>query len=157
VALNTAPTQSAGVVYGTAGAALPATEADLGAPFENPYVQAIAASVVLTVAGSPGSVTAYVVLQTDAGDGQWVDLSWAKLTANANGASLFWLSAGAGSGSVGGDTFQQSRANGTAPAATGSNAAVPGPRFRFTGQAAVSGGSSPTVTATVRYNLVPFR
>lgn len=144
------------------GVALPATEADLlspAAPAGVNYEAAVVAGVELTVAGGPsGNTGTYVVLQSDFGDGVaggagWYDLAWCYMTATTNGTYYFLLAAGVG----GANAFQQSRANGTAPASSGSNQCpLPG-RFRFTGQTTLTGGTSPSVTAKILYRILGLR
>jgi hypothetical protein len=115
--------------------------------------QSVTAVVQLTIAGGPASNTMYVALQTDLGDGNWVDVSTTKSTATTNGTTVYQLSAGLGGGSA--PAVQ--RANGTAPGSNATNAGPLGPRIRFTGQATLSGGSSPTVKATIRYKVQGLR
>lgn len=165
-----------GITYSSA-AALPAAEGDLwnGVRFDPipvPYEAAIVASVELSVVGNPANNSAYVILQTDLGDGVWYDLAWCVWT-GTTGSANFLLSAGVG----GANSFQQSRAVGTAPAGNGSNQCPLGARVRFVGKATLTAGSStpgtfdssssssgagtpaavPTVTATIKYKLTPLR
>ncbi len=153
---NIAPlAETEGVVYATAKA-FTGTEADLynGAlsdPIVLPYEAAIAASVQITVTGGPSPASIYVVMQTDMGDGVWVDVAWALCTATS-GTSTFWLSAGV----AGSNAFAQTRAVGTAPSSSGSNQCCLG-RVRFVGKATLSGGTSPAATVTIRYKKIPLR
>jgi hypothetical protein len=144
-----------GLLYANA-AVLPAVEADLGngagslaPPLSVQYARAVTAEIQLTIAGGPASNTTYIVLQTDFGDGNWIDLAWLKTTSTSNGTTTWLLTGGQWSANA----LQQSRASGTPPGPTGSNALPLGGRIRFTGQAALTGGSSPTVSATIRAKL----
>jgi hypothetical protein len=117
-----------------------------------PFHQAVVAIVQLSVAGGPASNSTYIVMQGDLGDGVYVDLAWAVWT-GTSGAATFLLAAGV-AGAAG---FQQTRAAGTAPASSGSNQCpVPG-RIRFVGRAVLTGGSSPAVTATIKYRELGLR
>jgi hypothetical protein len=156
----TLTTPTDGIPYAT-GKVLPSTEADLAnvtaldepTPVPLTYHAALLVLVKLVIAGGPASNTTYVVLQTDTGDGNWLDLAWCVTTSVSNGTLLFFFSAGV----AGANAVAQTRANGSAPVSTGSNQAVLGARFRVIGQATLSGGTSPSVTATVRFKLVPLR
>lgn len=108
------------------------------------------AIVRLTIAGGPSGNTSYVVLQTDLGDGQWVDVAWVVTTETANGTLTFALSGGAWASNA----VAQTRASGTAPGSNGSNSIPLGGRFRIVGKATLTGGTSPSVTANIRYKLV---
>src|SRR5437016_3757201 len=96
------------------------------------YNAAIVASVEMALSGSPASNTAYVVLQTDMGDGMWYDAAWGISTITTGNAN-FLLSAGVG----GANSLQQTRAAGTAPSSNGSNQFPLGGRIRFVGKAAL--------------------
>ena len=144
-----------GITY-VSGVTLPNTEADLlspAVPIPLPYMAAVAAVVELTITGGPASNTSYVVMQMDLGDGVWVDVAWCLLTSTSNATYTFILSAGV----AGASAFQQSRANGSAPSANGSNQCTLGSRLRFTGQKALTGGTSPSVTAKIIYKLLGLR
>lgn len=148
-----------GIAYATAKA-LTGTEVDLAnvtaldepTPVPLPYQAAVAADVVFTVTGTPDATSAYVVMQTDLGDGVWFDVAWALATATSGTAS-YLLSAGV----AGSNAFQQSRASGTAPSSSGSNQCVLGARIRFVGKVTFTNGTSPKATVTVKYKLVPLR
>lgn len=115
--------------------------------------EACLAVVALTIAGGPATNSTYVVLQTDMGDGTWVDCAWCVTTSTSNGTLTFCLSAGV----AGANAFQQSRAAGTAPGSSGSNQVPLGARIRFVGKAALTGGAAPSVTATIKYKLLGLR
>ena len=116
------------------------------------YGQAVEASVQLVASGSPASNSSYVILQTDLNDGIWIDLAGCLWT-GTTGTVTFSLSAGA----AGANAFQQSRASGTAPSANFSNQCPLGARFRFVGQATLSGGTAPAVKATISYKILALR
>lgn len=164
----TAPSRADGIAYATA-VPLTSTEADLyngqtlpntGDPVPVLFGQAIQAVVQLSVAGAPASNSTYVVMQTDLGDGVWVDVAWCFWN-GTQGSATFVLSGGV----AGNNAFQQSRQAGAVPTpqANGSNAMVLGGRIRFVGRTALSGGSSYSVggfagvLATIRYKLLALR
>lgn len=130
-----------------------------------PYEQAVVASVVLTVIGTISANATYVVLQTDLGDGVWIDVAWI-LWAGLSGSATFLLCGGV----AGANAFQQSRAAGTSPGSNGSNQMPLGGRIRFVGKSVVTGTSpspspSPSpgppavagVQATISYKLLGLR
>lgn len=155
-----------GVLYAS-DVSLTSTEADLfnatGLTTQDPvqvsYGQAIVAVVQLTVTGNPAGNSTYVVMQTDMGDGVWIDVAWCVYT-NQQVAQKFVL-CGGGIGSIN-NAFQQSRQLGSVPApqANGSNAMPLAGRVRFVGRAELTGGSSYVagafvgVKATIRYKLL---
>ena len=127
---------------------LPAAEGDLynqgtnNAKPEDPiivlYHEAILAVVTMTAQGPISSDTAYVVMQTDLGDGNWVDVAWCTWT-GTTGSAVFVLSGGVS----GANSYQNSRPTGTAPTPLqGSNQIPLGGRIRFVGKASVTTGSS---------------
>lgn len=156
-----------GVLYADARA-MPATEQDLGnqpddrgPPQPMPYEQALVAAVEFTAGGNVSSNTSYVVLQFDLGDGQWIDIAWCTSTITS-GTDLHFLTAG----SFTGNSFQQTRASGTAPNPTsGANQCPLAGRFRFVGKGSIGQGaaSSPSsaapagITVTIRYKLLGLR
>lgn len=156
-----APTD--GILYGTS-VPLTATEAALGDGLVTPAIipiiegQAIVAVVRLTINGHVTGQNTFVVLQTDLGDGTWIDVAWA-FWKDTDGSATFVL-CGGGLGAMN-NAFQQSRRASSAPAtqANGSNAVPLGGRCRITGFATTSGGSSSIsgttagVLATVTYKL----
>lgn len=161
---------SDGVIYATS-VPLTSTEADLyntvGGignpnvdPIVVPYGQSIQAVVQLVVSGAPGGNLTYVVMQSDLGDGVWVDVCWCLYT-QTNNPGTFVFTAGAG-GAVN-NSFQQSRTTGNAPASSGSNQMILGSRIRFVGKSVLSGGSSYSqggfagVLATIRYRILGLR
>lgn len=164
---NITPLASAdGVTYASA-VALTSTEADLyngtaldgQDPVAVVYGQAIVAVVQLSVTGKPAGNSTYVVMQTDMGDGVWIDVAWCMYTNNL--VSQTFVLCGGGAGSIN-NAFQQSRASGSTPTpqASGSNAMPLGGRVRFVGKAVFTGGSSYVsgesvgVTATIKYKLL---
>ena len=129
-------------------------------PVPGLYGQAILASVELSIQGSVNSNTAYVVLQTDVGDGIWYDVAWCSWN-GTTGQVNFALCGGAFTC----NSFQQ-RASGTAPAGNNANQISLGGRIRFVGKASVTGSSSssssgpgvtPAVLCTIRYKIMGLR
>lgn len=153
-----------GLVYST-DVPLTTTEADLGdglltpAPISVEYGQVIVAVVKLTINGLIVANNTYVVMQTDMGDGVWVDCAWVVWTGNQGSATFVLVGGGLGAQN---NAFQQSRAlnQSPQPQAAGSNAVPVAGRVRFTGKSSFSGGSSslagvPTrVTATIKYKVM---
>ncbi len=141
-------------------AALPALGYALnqGEPFMLPAGAEALLAVVQLVAAVSASV--YVAMQTDLGDGVWVDVAVTKLNV-VTGTTTFAMSSGLGGGSAPG----AQRANGTTPAANISNAMPLGARVRFTGQLTSSSSSSSSssgaggsgVRATIKYKVKGMR
>ncbi len=157
-----------GVLYDLA-AALPAIEGDLFStggqsldPAPVSWGQAAVAVVSLSIRGNVASHTSYIVMQTDLGDGVWIDVAWCTWTGLTT--AVFCLSS-AGVGSA--NAFQQ-RVSGTPPSpGLGSNAFCLGGRIRFVGKSSVTAGSSsssssgpgttPGVLCTIRFKLLGLR
>ncbi len=165
-ASTTLPAGLDGLPYATL-ARLPGAEASLFNaplplvdPVPLPYEQAIFAVVQFQVSGALSANTAYVVLQTDLGDGVWIDVAWC-LTSITSGTATFVLSGGV----AGANSFQQSRAVGTAPAANGQNQCPLGGRIRFVGKAATTANTSSSSSSgafigllvTIKYKLLGLR
>lgn len=120
--------------------------------------QTVLAFVKLTVNGHITGNNTFVFLQTDLGDGTWVDVAWCN-TKITDGTQTFVL-CGGGLGAMN-NAFGPLRQPGSAPAtqANGSNAVPLGGRIRFTGFSALAGGSSslagtvPLVQATITFKL----
>ena len=161
---NITPTAlSDGVPYATS-VPITATEAALGDAASTPAIipvvegQTIVAVVSLTVNGQITGNNTFVFLQTDLGDGNWVDVAWCYWN-KSNGSARFVL-CGGGLGAMN-NAFQQSRQPSAAPTvqANGSNAVPLGGRCRITGFSNPVGGSSSVsgttagVLATVVYKL----
>lgn len=133
-------------------------------PVPTLYAQALLAIVKLTLQNAVPQT--YVVLQTDNGDNNWIDLAW-LVTSQVTGTFTYALSS-AGSG---GYAVQQTRAAGTPPASTDGNFLSLGARFRFVGATGVvtvpqsslasrsSAASAGPALAQVdiRYHLTPLR
>lgn len=162
MALNIVPTALIdGVVYASA-TPLTSTEASLNSgttPDPIPVIegQEIVAVVKLTVAGIVVTNSTYIVMQTDLGDGTWIDVAW-LFTTIKQGTATFVL-CGGGRGQMN-NAFQQSRDSGQPPTpqANGSVAVSLGGRVRFVGKTVVSGGSALSgvttiVAATITYKL----
>ena len=165
---NILPTaMSDGLAYATA-VPITTTEADLGDalltpdPIQVEFGQIIVAVVQLTVNGFIVANNTFVFMQTDLGDGVWVDVAWCFF--NSTQAPGTFVLCGGGLGSQN-NVFQQSRNSSSAPAtqANGSNAVPIGGRVRFTGFCKMAGGSpsAPGVTtsvkATIKYKLMAPR
>ncbi len=162
--INVTPAKD-GLPYADA-ALMPALEADLFNrtalspydPIPILYEAAIVAAVEFSVQGTFTGNSCYVVLQTDLGDGVWFDLAWCISTLTS-GTANFLLSAGVG----GANSFQQTRASGTAPSSNSSNQCPLGGRVRFVGKASITGagssssGAGPGVLVTIKYKLTPLR
>lgn len=161
---NIVPTaETDGVVYANA-VPLTSNEAALGDAAQVPAVipvvegQTIVAVVKLTISGIITANSTFVFLQTDLGDGTWVDVAW--LYWNQGQGTATFVLCGGGLGTMN-NAFQQTRASGAAPAvqANGSNAVPLGGRVRFSGFTNIAGGSSSAaglssqVTATITYRL----
>lgn len=158
---------SDGVVYATA-VPLTSTEADLGdslltpSPIAVQYGQVIVAVVQLTINGIIVGNTSYIVMQTDLGDGIWVDVAWDVWTGNQGCVKMVLCGGGLGAQN---NSFRQSRGVGQPPTpqAAGSNAVPIGGRIRFVGKSAFVGGSSSVaglttaVSATITYKLMTPR
>jgi len=155
-------TPTDGQKYANPAVTIPSTEADLSnqtsanqttsSPVPTPFKAGMLAEVQLTVSGGPSGNTTYVVLQTDLGDNNWCDVAWCLLTSTSNGAYNFFLSAGV----AGANAVQQTRVLGTAPSLNGSNQMMLGSRIRFTGQATLTGGTAPKVTALIVFRFLPL-
>lgn len=152
-------TPTDGAPYSTAFT-VPSTNADndlfnatgegVSSPVGLPYNQAVLAEVLLTIAGGPATNSTFVILQTDLGDGNWLDVAWVVTTSTTNGNLLFFLSGGV----AGSNAIAQTRTAGAAPAANGSNQVPLGGRIRFVGRASLTGGSTPSVVVTIKYKLL---
>ena len=152
-----------GIVYCT-NTPLVANEAVLGDALVCPAVvpivegQTVVAVVQLSANGVITGNQTFVFLQTDLGDGTWIDVAWAYWN-NVTGSATFVL-CGGGLGAMN-NAFQQSRNSNSAPTpqANGSNAVPLGGRVRFTGFAKMTGGSSSApgvataITATITYKI----
>jgi len=160
------PAHNEGILYANQQALTP-TEADLANvtggidPIPVLYGEAIVAVVQMSVNGIATGNSSYVVMQTDVGDGVWIDVAWCNYT-NSQSPQTFVL-CGGGSGNIN-NAFQQSRNAGQVPGtALGSNAMPLGGRIRFVGQAKLTSGSSSApgvatqVKATITYRILALR
>ena len=123
------------------------------------YADMLTAIVELWATGSPTSGAVWVILQGDLGDGQWVDVAWVLVASAASlgtsaAAPSVWL---LGTGGFTGCAFNQTRAAGATPVATGINAAPLCSRYRFVGRAQPAGGVNPAVLTTIRYRKQGIR
>lgn len=163
-AANPSLAQPDGITYATS-VPLTATEADLyngvaGDPISVVYGQAIVAVVTLTPSGGPTSLNCYIAMQTDMGDGVWVDVAWCVYT-NTQASATFVLAGGV----AGANSVQQSRqANAfPTPQANGSNQIPIGGRVRFVGKSILVAGSSvaagqvANISATIKYKLLGLK
>lgn len=167
--VNIVPTEeSDGVLYANA-VPLTSTEAVLnggtGAVDEPEipvsYGISVVAVVQLSINGVIVGNNTYVVLQTDLGDGVWIDVCWIVWT-GAQGAATFVLAAGGSSANF---SFQQTRDVGQPPTpqAAGNKAMPLCGRVRIVGKTIAVGGSSSlagvttSVSATIRYKLLGLR
>lgn len=161
---NTTPTApSDGIVYANAVPLTP-TEAALGDALVTPAVipvaegQTIVAVVQLSVNGFITGNSTFVFLQTDLGNGVWVDVAWIFFSSTQ--APGTFVLCGGGLGAMN-NSFQQSRNSNSAPVtqANGSNQVPLGGRLRFTGFTRMTSGSSSApgvstqVSATITYKI----
>jgi hypothetical protein len=151
------------VIYASA-VPLTTTEATLGDAVVTPAIipiaegQTIVAVVKLSINGFVTGNSTFVFLQTDLGDGTWIDVAWCFFS-NTQAPGTFVL-CGGGLGAMN-NAFQQLRISNSAPAtqANGSNAVPLGGRVRFSGFTRMTSGSSSAagvstqVTATITYKL----
>lgn len=139
----------------------PAAEGDVGSPLSVTFESFAGLVVELTPQNVP-SHTTYVILQTDYGDGVWIDCSWCTYT--GLGLGVFVLSGG----SVVATSFQRTRTSGSAPSpANGQNAIPLGGRVRVVAKSSLSSSSSssslsggsaaPGVLITARLKLQGLR
>ena len=164
VAANIIPTaQTEGIAYATA-VPLTSTEAALGDALQVPLLipivegQTVVAVVQLTVNGFITGNSTFVFLQTDLGNGVWVDVAWCFF--NSVQAPGTFVLCGGGLGAMN-NAFSVARNSNSAPAtqANGSNAVPLGGRCRFTGFTRMIGGSSSApgvstaVSVTIHYKL----
>lgn len=149
---------------------LTTTEAELGdglkspAPFGVEYGDVIAATVQLSINGYIVSQQSYVVMQTDMGDGVWIDLAWTSWTGNQG--TVIALLGGSGIRAINSFTIQ-TRQPGQFPSPPGASGGIGsgpmGGRVRFVGQAIALGGSSSlagtaaNVLATIKYKKFTYR
>ena len=153
-----------GVVYANS-VPLTTTEATIGDGVQVPSGlipiiegQTIVAVVKLVINGLIVGNLAYVIMQTDLGDGTWIDVAWLVST-GGQGASTFVL-CGGGLGQMN-NAFAVTRTVGSPPTpqAAGSNVVPLGGRVRFVGKATLVSGSSsvagttPQVLTTITYRL----
>ena len=166
---NIIPTaETDGQVYCT-GVPLTVTEADLGDNLKSPkpipvvYGHVIVAVVKVSINGILSGNNTYVFLQTDLGDGQWVDVAWCQY-ASAQVPQTFVL-CGGGLGAMN-NAFGANRNAGAAPSpqGSGSNVVPLGGRVRFTGFSSPSSGGSSSlagqttsVSATITYKILAPR
>ena len=164
VLANIVPTaEDGGILYANA-VPLATTEAALGDGTNTlaiiPVVegQTIIAVVKLTINGFITGNSTFIFLQTDLGDGTWVDVAWCFWN-GTQGTATFIL-CGGGLGAMN-NAFQQTRKSGSAPTpqANGSNAVPLCERVRITGFAtrvggsSIAAGSANILTASIRYKL----
>lgn len=163
---NILPTAgSDGLAYCTT-VPLVSTEADLAdnkltpGPVAVEYGQVLVAVVQLTINGLVVANNSYVVMQTDMGDGVWVDVAWCQWVGNQGAATFVLCGGGLGAQN---NAFQQTRQAGGFVTGNGSNAVPLAGRVRFVGKSAFSGGSSSlaglttSVLATIKYKLMTPR
>jgi hypothetical protein len=163
----TTPTD--GVPY-CVNALLPGVEADLynipgldDSPICIPYGHHVSADVLFTAVGLASDAGAYVVLQTDWGDGNWVDLTWANTTISGTTTDLFAFFVGDSADPN--LVVHQTRQAGTTPTPSNSQNLIGlGGRFRFVGKAATtlvtqSSGSSIAegLFVSIHYRLLGLR
>jgi hypothetical protein len=137
-----------GIPYATSVPLTP-TEASLGDALKTPAVipvaegQTIVAVVQLVTNGHVSGNNSFVFLQTDMGDGNWVDVAWCNFTKSDQSQAALFVLCGGGIGAMNHAFGPQRQANSPPTVqANGSNAMPIGGRCRFTGFGTSSGGSS---------------
>ena len=168
---NIVPTpETDGIAYCT-NVPITFTEADLGDgvncshPIPIAVGDQLMAVVQLSINGYITGNNTYVVMQTDMGDGVWIDLSWIVWNGNQGSVTYSMFTPFA----TGAPTpSQQTRAIGASPGAASSGKQIgsgPFGRIRFTGQSfpfvggsSSSPGAGPTlVSATIKYKILAQR
>lgn len=139
-----------GIVYANAVPITP-TEGVLGDNAQVPTIipiaegQTLVATIKLWSTGHLTGNNTYVFLQTDLGDGNWVDVAWCRFTDTDTlvGNPATFVICGGGLGAMN-NAFGPLRRTSSPPStqASGSNAMPLGGRCRFTGFGILSGGSS---------------
>ena len=154
-----------GIPYATS-VPLTSNEADLGdnlkvaSPVPVQAGQTVVAVVQLVNNGHVSGNNGYVFLQTDLGDGAWIDVAWCQFTKADQSQPALFVLCGGGVGAVN-NAFGPQRRSGSAPSpqGNGSNAVPLGGRIRFTGFSSSSGGSSSVAgtyagtLATITYRI----
>jgi hypothetical protein len=138
---------------------LPPTEQDIGTPLACPYHRGCVVTVDLTCQGSIPSQTTYLVVQTDNGSGQWVDLGAVVFT-GTKGSQTYLLACGFDANGL----VTQTRQPGQVPTAGVSGVALGG-RIRVTAKCSIGSSSSSSpgpalpaaVLATVLVSLKGLR
>jgi hypothetical protein len=168
IPINITPTAGTdGISYGT-NVPLVSTEADLTDGLLTPdpiaveYGQIIVAVAKLTINGIVTGNTSYIILQTDMGDGVWIDVAWIVTTFNQGIVTFVLCGGGLGAQN---NAFQQTRQPGAVPTpqSNGSNVVPIAGRIRFVGKSSFVGGSSSlaglttSVLATIKYKLMTPR
>lgn len=165
--VNITPTApSDGVLYASA-VPLTSTEATLGGgsgaqspePIPVAFGQTLVAVITLTVNGLIVANNTYVVLQTDLGDDNWIDVAWIVWT-GSQGTARFVMCVPPSFTGVW--VSQQTRQPGSSPTSqsNGSINFALGGRVRFVGKTTMVGGSSSlsgvttAVSATIRYKIL---
>lgn len=151
-----------GIAYAT-DVPLTPTEATLGDGLKTPTLieiaagQVIVAVVKLTINGFVTGNNTFVFLQTDMGDGVWVDMAWIFFN-RVQVETTFVLCGGSLAAN---SAFQVLRNPSSAPdpQANGANDVPIGGRVRFSGFSKMTGGSSSapgvstSVNATIKYKI----
>lgn len=150
-----------GITY-TSAVPLTPTEASLGDALVSPALipvaegQTIVAIVKAWVNGHIVANNSYIFLQTDLGDGVWVDVAWCRFTATDqdSGNPAIFVLCGGGIGAMN-NAIGPNRRSSSAPAtqSNGSNALPLGGRCRFTGFSALAGGSSSVAGTSAAVNV----
>lgn len=154
-----------GIPYATS-VPLVSTEADLGDNLKTPAPiavvegQTIVAIIQFTINGHIVANNSYVFMQTDLGDGNWIDVAWCQFTNTDQSRPALFVLCGGGLGAMN-NAFGPQRRLGSAPVTqgNGSNAVPLGGRIRFTGFGTSFGGSSSVsgtyagVLVTITYRL----
>ena len=161
---NIVPTAGVdGIVYSD-GVTLTAEEAALGDASEVSSIipvgegQSVIAVVILLPNGIITGNSTFIFLQTDLGDGIWIDVAWCFFSSTQAPGTFVLV----GGGAITNNAIELVRNSGSAPAvqANGSNNIPLGGRIRFTGFTVMTGGSSSaagvstSILATITYKIL---
>lgn len=150
-----------GITYASS-VPLTSTEATLGDGVQVATIipvslgQVMVATVQLSINGLVTGNNTYIVMQTDMGDGVWIDVAWLIWTGNQGSATFALVGGGFGSA-----VYQQSRQSGAfpTPQSNGSSSIPMAGRVRFIGKSIFIGtasslaGVTTEVSVTIKYKL----
>jgi hypothetical protein len=132
------------------GVALPPAEQDIGAaPLTVPFHRGVTVTIDLVCQGSIPSNQTYLVVQTDNGSGQWVDLGAVVFT-GTSGRQTYLLAVGFDQNGL----VTQTRQTGQVPTA-GVNAVAMGARIRVMAKCSIGSASSSSSPSAGQQQLPP--